>query len=154
MASREELNYDHPEAVDLELLAGHVRELVSGKTINQPIYDFVRHVRKEGTDTVFPARFIIVEGLFTLFNKLLWDVIDLRVFLESEVDIRLSRRLERDIRERGRGRDSVIRQWRATVQPMHELFIQPSRSCAHLILSGCDPVDYNVAKIRDFLVSR
>jgi len=153
-ASREGLNYDHPEAIDLDLLAGHVRELVAGRTINQPTYDFVRHVRKKGTDTIFSARLIIVEGLFTLFNKLLWDVIDLKVFLESEEDIRLSRRLDRDIRERGRTKESVIRQWRSTVQPMHELFIQPSRSCAHLILSGCDQVDYNVARIRDFLVSR
>ena len=153
-ASREDLNYDHPEAIDLDLLTGHVRELVSGRTINQPTYDFARHVRKKGANTIFSARFIIVEGLFTLFNKLLWDVIDLRVFLESEEGIRLSRRLERDIRERGRTKESVIRQWISTVQPMHELFIQPSRSCAHLILSGCDRVDYNVAGIRDFLISR
>ncbi|SPF49432.1 Uridine kinase (fragment) [Syntrophobacter sp. SbD1] len=95
-----------------------------------------------------------MEGLFTLFNKLLWNVIDLKVFLESEEGIRLSRRLERDIRERGRTKESVMRQWKSTVQPMHELFIQPSRSCAHMVLSGCDQVDYNVIRIRDFLVSR
>ncbi|MGA2401034.1 MAG: uridine kinase [Syntrophobacteraceae bacterium] len=153
-ALREDLNYDHPEAIDLDLLAWHVRELVSGKAIDQPTYDFVRHIRKRGTHTVFPARLIIVEGLFTLFNKLLWDVIDLKVFLDSEEGIRLSRRVERDIRERGRTKESVIRQWSSTVQPMHELFIQPSRSCAHLILSGGDRIDYNVARIRDFLVSR
>ena len=151
---REDLNYDRPEAIDLDLLASHVRDLVSGRTIDQPGYDFIRHVRKKRTDLVFPARFIIVEGLFTLSNKLLWDVIDLRIFLDSEEDVRLLRRLERDLRERGRTKESVTRQWRSTVQPMHELFIEPSRSCAHLILSGCDRVDYNIAQIREFLLSR
>lgn len=152
-AVREDLNYDHPNAIDLELLALHVRQLVSGRTIEQPVYDFIRHVRKGETNTVFPAMFIIVEGLFTLLNKLLWDVIDLRVFLDSDESIRLSRRLERDLRERGRTQESVVRQWNATVRPMHELFIQPSRSRAHLVLSGHDRVEYNISRIRDFLVS-
>jgi uridine kinase len=150
-ASREDLNYDHPEAIDLDLLARHVRELVIGRSINQPVYDFVLHVRKKEADTVFSAKFIIVEGLFTLFNKLLWDVMDLKVFLDSEEDIRLSRRLERDISERGRTKESVMRQWNSTVLPMHELFIEPSRSYAHLVLSGCDQIDYNVARIKDLL---
>ncbi len=152
-ASREDLNYDHPDAIDLDLLARHVRELVSGRIIKQPVYDFVRHIRKKGTDTVFPANFIIVEGLFTLFNELLRDLIGLRVFLDSEDGTRLSRRLERDVRERGRTKESVIRQWSSTVRPMHELFIQPCRSSADLVLSGCDRVDYNVARIRGSLIN-
>jgi len=153
-ALRESLNYDHPEAIDLGLLAGHVRELVSGKTINQPTYDFVRHVRSSETVTLAPARFIIVEGLFTLFNELLWDVTDLKIFLDLEESTRLSRRLERDTRERGRTRQSVIRQWNSTVQPMYELFIRPSRSHADLVLSGGAHVDRNIAGIRDFLASK
>jgi uridine kinase len=153
-ASREDLNYDHPEAMDLDLLARHVREIVSGRTINQPCYDFVRHIRTERTEVVFPARFVIVEGLFTLTNELMREILDLKIFLDSEESVRLSRRLERDLRERGRTRESVTRQWALTVKPMHELFIEPSRSCAHLILSGSDRVDANIAKIKEYLVSR
>jgi uridine kinase len=130
-----------------------VRELVAGRSIDQPVYDFIRHVRKKRTEEVFPARIVIVEGLFTLASKLLWEVIDLRIFLDSDPNTRLSRRLERDMRERGRSEESVIRQWNSTVRPMHELFIEPSRSCAHLILSGSDRVDCNVAGIRKFLIS-
>jgi uridine kinase len=154
VTSREDLNYDHPEAIDLGLLARHVTELVSGRTIKQPIYDFVRHVRSKETVTISPARLIIVEGLFTLFNKRLWDVIDFKIFLDLEDGIRLSRRIERDIRERGRTEESVIRQWNSTVQPMFKLFIQPSRSYADLILSGGDRVDCSVVRIRDFLASK
>ena len=105
-ASREDLNYDHPEAIDLDLLTGHLRELVSGRTINQPVYDFVRHVRKKGANTIFSASFIIVEGLFTLFNKLLWDVAKkmhrmrnlVRIPIEVEVTIGDTRQRSRKSR--------------------------------------------------------
>jgi uridine kinase len=153
-ALRENLNYDHPDAIDLDLLTMHVRELASGMTIMQPVYDFVQHVRTGETVTVFPAKFIIVEGLFTLFNKLLWEVINFKVFLDLDDSERLSRRIERDIRERGRSKESVVGQWNSTVQPMYKLFIQPSRSFADLILSGGDPVDSNAARIRDYLTSK
>jgi len=152
-SSRENLNYDHPDAIDLDLLAGHVRELVSGRMIMQPVYDFVQHVRSRDTVTLLPAKFVIVEGLFTLFNKLLRDVINFKVFLDLDDGERLSRRIERDIRERGRSEESVVSQWNATVQPMFKLFIQPSRSSANLVLSGGDPVDSNAARIRDYLTS-
>ncbi len=151
---RDGLNFDHPDAIDLALLALHVRELVAGRTIHQPVYDFVRHIRSKDTVTISPARFIIVEGLFTLFSNLLWDVIDFKIFLDAEEELRQSRRIERDIRERGRTKESVIRQWISTVQPMHELFIQPSRDHADLILFGGDPIECNVARITDFLVSK
>ncbi|MEN6437824.1 MAG: uridine kinase [Syntrophobacter sp.] len=153
-ASRESLNYDHPEALDLDLLAEHVRELVSGGIINQPVYDYAWHTRSRETIRVSPARLIIVEGLFTLFNEFLWGMVDLKVFLDLEEDIRLSRRIERDTRERGRTRESVIDQWNSTVQPMHRLFIEPTRSRADMILSGGDPVADNVAMIRAFLASK
>ena len=153
-ASRENLNYDHPDAIDLELLAGHVRELVSGRMIMQPVYDFVRHIRSRETVTLLPAKFIIVEGLFTLFNKLLCDVVNFKVFLDLDDSERLSRRIGRDIRERGRSLESVVNQWNATVQPMYKLFIQPSRTFADLVLSGGDPVDCNAARIRDYLTSK
>jgi uridine kinase len=152
-ASRESLNYDHPDAIDLDLLAGHVRELVSGRAVMQPVYDFVHHVRSRETVTLLPAKFIIVEGLFTLSNKLLREVIDFKVFLDLDESERLARRIERDIRERGRSKESVVHQWNATVQPMHERFIQPSRSFAHMVLPGGDPVECNAARIRDYLIS-
>jgi len=147
-ASRGNLNYDHPDAIDLRLLSEHVRELVAGGRITQPVYDFVQHVRTGETITVFPAKLLIVEGLFTLFNRFLRDVIELD---DRE---RLSRRIERDTKERARTQESVIWQWESTVQPMHKMFVQPSRSFADLILSGDDPVDRNIAKIRDFFISK
>lgn len=151
---REGLNYDHPEALELCLLAAHVRELVSGRAIKQPTYDFVRHLRTRETVALSPARFIIVEGLFTLYSEFLRDIVDLKVFLDLDEEIRLLRRIERDTSERGRTKESVIKQWNATVRPMHARFIQPSRSCADMVLSGDDRIDVNVAKIRDLLVAR
>ena len=153
-ALRERLNYDHPDAVDLDLLARHVLELGSGRTVTQPVYDFVLHVRSRETVTVFPERFIIVEGLFTLFNRLLRDVINLKVFLDLEDSERLARRIQRDVRERGRTEESVIRQWNSTVQPMYEMFVKPSRSSADLILSGGDSVERNAATVKDLLSSK
>jgi len=153
-SAREGLNFDHPESLDLDLLADHVRGLLIGKTILQPVYDFVRHIRKEETVTIAPARFLIVEGLFTLYNRLLQDVLDFRIFLDVEEDIRLSRRIERDTNERGRTKESVIRQWNATVKPMHEQFIQPCQSRADLVIPGSDRVEHNVARMRDFLASK
>jgi uridine kinase len=153
-ALRGSLNYDHPVAIDLDLLARHVYELVSGRAITQPVYDFVRHVRTEETVTVLPARFVIVEGLFTLSNKQLWDAINFKIFLDLDESERLLRRIERDIRERGRSKESVISQWNSTVQPMYNMFVQPSRSLADVVLSGGDPVDSNVARMKDFLSSR
>ncbi len=153
-AQRDNLNYDHPEALDLDLLAEHIRELVSGAMIDQPIYDYTSHARSRETVRVSPAGLIIVEGLFTLFNRLLWDLVDLKVYLDLEEDIRLSRRIERDTRERGRTRESVIDQWNSTVQPMHRLFVEPTRSRADVILSGGDPVESNVEKLRKFLAAR
>lgn len=152
--SRRKLNYDHPEALDLDLLADHVRELVSGGTVDQPVYDYVLHARKKETIQVSPARLLIVEGLFTLYNKPLLNLINLKIFLDLNDSVRLSRRIERDIKERGRTIKSVIEQWHSTVRPMHQLFIEPAKSRADIILSGTDPVEYNAGKIRNFLASK
>ncbi|MHC1726650.1 MAG: uridine kinase [Syntrophobacteraceae bacterium] len=153
-SNREEMNYDHPEAIDLNLLMEHIGALVSGKRIEMPSYDFTRHVRTSERRTVFPKKFIIVEGLFVLFDTRLRENLDLKVFVHLESDLRFIRRLERDISERGRSRKSVIRQYLRTVRPMHHAFVEPTRTSADLILSGEDPISFNVAKVREFLVAR
>lgn len=151
---RERLNFDHPESLDLALLAGHVRALVSGKAIDQPAYDFSLHLRRRETITVSPAGILVVEGLFTLYNDRLRDVLDLKVFLDVDEAVRLSRRLERDVRDRGRTKESILRQWAATVMPMHCRFIEPCRFHADLVLPGEDRIDFNLARIRDCLASK
>ena len=151
LPERETVNYDHPDAIDLYLLATDIADLVHGKTIHMPSYDFQLHTRRQETERVLPAEFIILEGLFTLFDARIRELSNLKIFLHLESDLRLIRRLERDISERGRTRESVLRQYIATVRPMHERFIEPSRAQADLILSGKDPVELNVTKVRSWM---
>ncbi len=151
---RQEMNFDHPEALNLDLLATHIRALVSGVQIEMPSYDFTRHVRLQEKNIVQPTKFIIVEGLFVLFDMGLRESLDLKIFVHLESDLRFIRRLERDILERGRSRASVIRQYLRTVRPMHHLYVEPTRESADMVLSGEDPVGLNIERIRNFLVER
>ncbi len=144
---REEINFDHPGTLDLDLLVEHLKDLISGKPIEMPFYDFASHTRVEAKRRVLPEKYIIVEGIFALYHAGIRDLLDLKVFVSLECDLRFIRRLERDISERGRTRQSVIRQYLATVRPMHDRHVQPTCVHADLVLSGDDPVESNVAKI-------
>lgn len=127
-------NYDHPDAIDEPLLAEHVRALRAGLAVEMPRYDFVNHLRRMATLRVEPRPCIVVEGILVLASEALRNLFDLCLFVETDADLRLIRRLQRDVAERGRTPESVIAQWEATVRPMHLQFAEPSKRHAHLIV--------------------
>lgn len=127
-------NYDEPSAFDNELLVRHVDQLVAGEAIDRPVYDFTHHDRSAATLRLAPAPIIIVEGILVLFDPHLRERLQLKVFVDAPPDERFIRRLERDVEERGRNAQSVISQYRRTVKPMHDLFVEPTKQYADLIL--------------------
>ncbi|MEL7656387.1 MAG: uridine kinase, partial [Bacillota bacterium] len=131
---REKLNYDHPNSFDTELMVEHIKQLKMGNPIQRPVYDFVIHNRREETITVEPAKVIIVEGILIFENKELLDLFDIKVFIDTDADVRIIRRILRDVRERGRSLDSVINQYLTTVKLMHEEFVEPSKKNADIIV--------------------
>lgn len=128
------LNYDHPDAFDLELMVDAVKHLKAGKRAQIPVYNFVDFCREEASITVEPRPIIICEGLLVLWFKPLRTLFDLKLFVDEDSDLRLIRRIRRDLEERGRSLDSVLKQYEATVKPMHEQFILPSKRYADIIL--------------------
>ncbi len=133
-ADREAINYDHPSALDSALLALHLRELRDGRTVEVPIYDFATHTRRRETRTVAPARVILVEGILVFAEPALREQMDIKIFVDTDADIRLMRRIRRDLEERGRTFQSVRDQYHATVRPMHLEYVEPSKRWADLIL--------------------
>jgi uridine kinase len=131
---RLKINYDHPDAFDWPLLIEHVQTLRRGQGIDMPTYDFAHHARAEATIRVNPAPVIVIEGLFPLFDAALREMMSLKIFVDTDSDVRFIRRLQRDIAERGRSTDSVIEQYLATVRPMHNKFIEPTKRYADVIL--------------------
>ena len=131
---RTKTNYDHPFAFDHDLMCNHLDELIKGNSINKPIYDFTVHNRSDKTEIINPPEVLIVEGLFVLEEKSIRDRLDIRVFVDTPADVRLSRRLVRDIKERGRELDNIITQYLTTVRVMHEEFIEPSKKYANIII--------------------
>ena len=128
------VNFDHPDALESELLAEHLRQLAAGSPVEIPVYDFKTHHREQRTDRIAPARAIIVDGLLIFAERSLRDLMDIKVFVDADADQRLMRRLQRDIKERGRDLDSVLDQYRATVRPMHMEFVEPSKRWADVII--------------------
>ena len=131
---RARINYDHPEAFDTDLLAEHVRRLIDGEAVEKPIYDFVNHQRRRDSVRVEPAHVIILEGILVLENARLRELMDIKIFVDTEADVRIIRRLKRDMKERGRTLDAVIDQYMTTVRPMHLQFCEPSKRYADLII--------------------
>ncbi len=131
---REKINYDHPDALETELLVHHIEELCEGREVMMPVYDFTIHNRKKEGVLKTPGRVIIVDGILIFMEKVLRDLMDVRIFVNTDNDIRFIRRLQRDMLERGRTMESVINQYLETVKPMHMAFVQPSRRYAHVIL--------------------
>jgi len=128
------LNYDHPNSLDTDLLVSHLRALREGRTAELPVYDFTRHMRTLETETARPGSAIIVEGILIFADRALRSLMDVKVFVDTDADVRFIRRLERDIAERGRTVPSVIEQYLSTVKPMHEEFVEPSKRHADLII--------------------
>ncbi|MCA9647121.1 MAG: uridine kinase [Myxococcales bacterium] len=130
---RERINYDHPDALETELMSEHLATLRSGKAIQAPIYDFKTHTRSPECNTIEPHEVIVVDGILILADAPLRELMDIRVFVDTDADIRLARRINRDIVERGRTLESVMRQYLETVRPMHLEFVEPSKRYAHVI---------------------
>lgn len=126
-------NYDHPDAFDWQLLNDHMAALVAGASVPVPVYDYTNHTRSTEVRMVDPARIVVVEGILVLYEPTLRDRFDLRVYVDTDADLRLIRRLERDVVERGRTPESIIAQYLATVRPSHEQFIEPSKRHADVI---------------------
>ncbi len=152
---RVKTNYDHPDAFDNELLKTHLTDLLNGKAIEKPIYDFESHNRKKETIKVEPKDIIILEGILILFEKEIRDLLDIKVFVDTDSDVRVIRRILRDIKDRGRTLDSVILQYMSTVRPAHLQFIEPTKRYADIIIpeGGYNKVaiDLIVAKINEII---
>jgi uridine kinase len=134
LEDREKINYDHPDAIEMELLAAHLDALREGKAIERPVYDFGSHMRTDETYRITPEPAVIVEGILVLSDPVLREKFDVRVYIDTESDLRLIRRLQRDIIERGRTVSSVLDQYQKTVRPMHYQFVEPSKRYADIII--------------------
>ena len=128
------LNYDEPAALETDLMARHLEALRRGESILCPVYDFAVHNRSDETVRIVPQRVIIVEGILIFENRQLRDLMDIKIFVDADADVRLCRRIRRDVKKRGRTIDSVIDQYLTTVKPMHEQFVEPSKKNANLIV--------------------
>ena len=134
LEERAALNYDHPDALETDLLVRHVNELKAGRAVEVPLYDFTRHARLATWEHIAPRRAIIVEGILIFADAALRSLMDIKVFVDTDGDTRFIRRLQRDVAERGRTMESVIDQYQNTVKPMHLEFVEPSKRYADLIL--------------------
>lgn len=128
------LNYDHPDAFDTDLMVEDLKTLCAGQTIHCPVYDYTIHNRSKDTVEVRPTKVVIVEGILIFHPKELRDLMDIKIFVDTDADVRILRRILRDVKERGRSLDSVISQYLNTVKPMHQQFVQPSRQYADIVV--------------------
>ena len=131
---RTKLNYDHPNAFDTDLLCEHIRQLKLGNPVQMPVYDYTVHNRSKEYVEVTPAPVIVLEGILIFAEKALCDLMDIKVFVDTDADVRILRRIQRDVNHRGRSLDSVISQYLVTVKPMHEQFVEPSKRQADVII--------------------
>ena len=131
---RSKLNYDHPDSFESDRMAEDVRKLIKGYAIDMPVYDYVNHNRSDETVRVEPKTVIVMEGILILENKELRDLMDIKIFVDTDADERLMRRIKRDMIERGRSIESIIDQYSKTVKPMHEEFVEPSKKHADIII--------------------
>jgi uridine kinase len=143
MEERVKVNYDHPDSFETTLLVEHLRELRAGQAIERPIYDFTVYNRSGQTVRVEPKPVVIVEGILVLYEADLRDLMDLKIYVDTDPDLRILRRLERDLKERGRSFDSVHDQYLATVRPMHLQFVEPSKRYADIVI----PEGYNTGAV-------
>ena len=148
-------NYDHPFAFDTDLMIEHINELIAGRPVDIPIYDYTQHTRSEKTYRQEPQDVFIVEGILVLEDKRLRDLMDIKIFVDTDDDIRIIRRIQRDLEERGRSLQSVIDQYLSTVKPMYHQFIEPTKRYADIIVpEGGEnqvAIDILVTKVRDII---
>jgi uridine kinase len=155
---RIDVNFDHPDSLETELMVQHVELLLRGNPVELPTYDFATHTRKSDTERVHPTPILVLDGILALSDERLRSLMDLKVFVDTDADVRLIRRLRRDMRKRGRSADSVTRQYEATVRPMHREFVEPSKRYADLVVpeGGYNriAVDLVVTKLKTLLAER
>lgn len=146
LAERAKLNYDHPDAFDKELLHAHVEMLKNGESVDSPIYDYTTHNRSDKTRHVPATPVVVIEGILVFEDAELCNLMDMKIFVDTDADVRILRRITRDVKQRGRTLDSVVKQYLTTVKPMHEAFVEPSKKKADIIIpeGGKNPVAYNV----------
>lgn len=148
MEERNKTNYDHPFAFDFDLMEKHLKDLLNCKAIEKPTYDYTVHNRSDVTEVIEPTDVIILEGLFALYNPEIRDLEDIKIFADSDADIRFIRRMKRDIKDRNRTMESVIEQYLTTVKPMHEQFIEPTKKYADVIIPDCKTNTVGIDLIR------
>mgnify|MGYP001814609061 CR=1 FL=1 len=155
---RVDVNFDHPDSLETELMVQHVELLLRGNPVELPTYDFTTHTRKSDTERLDPTPVLVLDGILALSDERLRSLMDLKVFVDTDADVRLIRRLRRDMRKRGRSADSVIRQYESTVRPMHREFVEPSKRYADLVVpeGGYNriAVDLVVTKLKALLAER
>ena len=134
MAERVKVNYDEPAALETELMVTHLEALRAGFAVDCPVYDFSQHNRSDRTVRLVPSKVILVEGILIFENEALRNLMDIRIFVDTDADTRVCRRIRRDVQERGRTIDSVIDQYLGTVKPMHEKYVEPSKKYAHIVV--------------------
>jgi uridine kinase len=153
--ARLQTNYDHPNAFDWTLMIKHIEDLQRGEIIHEPLYNFSEHVRSQETIVVKPASIIVIEGILALYEPTLRQLMSLKIFVDTDSDVRFIRRLQRDVRERGRSMESVIMQYEKSVRPMHLQFVEPSKRFADVILpngsneAAIDMIGARIAQLRD-----
>lgn len=131
---RSKLNYDHPDSLETELMIQHIQDLKNGKEVHCPIYDFTIHDRSEDFEIIKPTKVLIIEGILIFQNKRLCNEMDIKIFVDTDADVRILRRIIRDVRKRGRTLESVVDQYLTTVKPMHEQYVEPSKRNADIII--------------------
>lgn len=150
-----EVNYDHPDSLETGLLVRHIRELRAGRSVDQPMYNFTSHRRLDASKKLEPRAIVIIEGILIFVEKELRDLMDIKIFIDTDADERLIRRIRRDILERGRSIDSVMQQYVGTVKPMHLEFVEPSKHWADIIVprgaENAVAIDMVVSRIRILL---
>ncbi len=155
MEERERLNYDHPDALDNDLLVEHLKMLKAGFPIEKPIYNFRLHGREKETETIEPAPVIVVEGILILADRRIRELCDLKIFVDTDADIRVFRRIRRDMEKRGRSFESIRKQYYTTVRPMHLQFVEPTKRKADIIIpeGGENKIALNlvVSRLQKFL---
>ena len=155
LAQRTQINFDHPNSIETELLISHIKTLLKGKAIELPVYDFTTHSRTGESIHIEPKKIILVEGILIFAEAELREMFDMKIFVDTDADIRFMRRLERDIAERGRTVESVIHQYQSTVRPMHLEFVEPSKRYADVIIPeggrNWVALDMVIAKLESYL---
>lgn len=151
---RKKINYDHPDALETDMLIEHIKQLKAGKSVVCPVYDFSVHNRSDKTIVIKPSKVILVEGILVLQNPELCDLLDIKIFVEADADERILRRVLRDVEERGRDLRGIIDQYLTTDKPMHYRFVEPSKAKADIVInSGLNDVAYDIVstKIQAYL---